>query len=124
MGGFFKIKYDEISSDGDTLKNNVTTLFNCANKFEDQNEMDNTLEKYTKTHSKYIEKSIIKQELGLNNFTTFLLLGIYLQKKITYKRNNVCTSLFTKGLFVIANNLNNLNAICREQIKMNYDTAI
>ena len=86
--------------------------------------MDNTLEKYTKTHSKDIEKSIIKQELGLNNFTTFLLLGIYLQKKIAYRRNNACTSLFTKELFVIANNLNNLNAICREQVKMNYDTAI
>lgn len=34
------------------IKNNEATLFNSANKFEDHNEVDNTLEKYTKIQSR------------------------------------------------------------------------
>lgn len=32
--------------------------------------------------------------------------------------------IFTKELFVIANNFNNLNAICKEWVKMSYDRAV
>lgn len=77
------MKNDEVSIDGNTLKNNETTLFNSV-----QINLKTTMKwiilykNIPKLTQEDISKSILKQALGLNNFTVFLLLGFYLAEKL------------------------------------------